>query len=639
MAVVKMYGNTGFNSVDVPDSPKLIEENFEPIKEYDEINVIQNEYLAYIIVDDISPAEARKIDYIIIEEEDKSCYTVERYEFKADETCKFYLILDAYNTMGGFNEGSGNIVVSGTANRMSVPLTEDDSRFFTLDEPFKPAEKSKIEFLQPFANSNDSISLIEVIAIPPKIVEPVYYTGVSTKSGIQIQSPSNIQKNINGCGVGQQMIEQEQGSGDSKVSSITFALSTSPMLRKLVQTTLSILNPFNSSARSIKTGSRWFDSNKISYAISIEKQGTVTGDLIQDFREQGMDNNVVAYWEVPTRFITATSNPYQPDKESDSEYGGITNASCKVENATLTITHFQKIYNNKARYGQSIVLKLFNGASGAQLDKYIHEVANIGTLPNAESYPVDVVQGADIRPDGYPIGAFRYINQVSQGEVLCEVLNGANWRQVPLVASGLSGEYQTQRNISRQYNREQGFNIAKIVGSVGALVGGIGLTVATGGAGSVAGAGLIQAGTTGIFANTKNYISNSIQQKDQQAQLQQEAVSSATQLEVGNSSLARDTGHNIFYVLKSTYSDSDLIAFDTFLTKYGYNVGNKWIDNGYFYSRPAFNFMRINDITIVSQTASLSLLELVKQQLQAGIRIWHKKPNITDMTAGGNRGE
>ena len=57
---VKLFANTGFNSIDIPESPEMVENFFNAIFDENDINVIQAEYLAYIIIN-ISSDDAKAV--------------------------------------------------------------------------------------------------------------------------------------------------------------------------------------------------------------------------------------------------------------------------------------------------------------------------------------------------------------------------------------------------------------------------------------------------------------------------------------------------------------------------------------------------------------------------------------------------
>ena len=188
-----------------------------------------------------------------------------------------------------------------------------------------------------------------------------------------------------------------------------------------------------------------------------------------------------------------------------------------------------------------------------------------------------------------------------------------------------------QAQEKREFNKQvvqAGFNAA---GSTASGIGQILTGNIAGGVGSIA------SGIGTVATTAMNGYNMSKAQQEQQQLLQHASIAASAQISVGNSNFARECGMNTFIMIISQYSDTDTIAYDTFLTKYGYNVGNKIITNLDFYTRPAFNYVKVNDITIESVTGSLNLINMVKEQLKLGVRIWHKKPNYLDMTAGGNR--
>lgn len=155
---VKAYYNTGFDAVNIPCSPSMLENVFSNQKyTWTDVNISQSEWEANVILDNLRPHIARQIDYVIIDDDDvvggkKTCYTVKNFQEVSDGVIKLNLLLDPYNTMGGFLYGENdNEVLEGSAERLTVPLTKtgvytlaDGSDFFTLPEPFSPATPVRI---------------------------------------------------------------------------------------------------------------------------------------------------------------------------------------------------------------------------------------------------------------------------------------------------------------------------------------------------------------------------------------------------------------------------------------------------------------------------------------------------------------
>ena len=658
---ISLYESTGFSAVDIPDSIDIIKNNFQPVLVDTDVDLIQNNYLAYIIVDMLHNI-ADKVDYVIVEESELNytCYTVENYEELAPQTIKFNLLIDPYNSIGGLGANSGNMVVSGSANRLTVSVEEDNTNFYVLPEPFEPSEKFKNIFNDLNRPSDDTkMSFVETLTIPPQTVEAIIKEGSQTlPSGVRVQSQSNADRVYKGASVADYTLETEQSTSAGTIKSFIYGKEITTTSRKLVSTKIKI-NRLNGTQTEIETETRYWtkNHNNTDYEIVVDGK-TIKGDLVKDFRDNGRDSDIVNFWEMPLYYFSIIRNTkYSPVSENAgeqvghlSEPGGISAIQNKIINTSLSISPIN-VYNNKARYSQSISIKIYNSCAGTELNKNVYEIVNIGTMPNQQAYNADIIITADIRPNGAPLFAFKYLNGASQLDNPIEVLNGANWRSISLMATGVSNVNYENAQINKEASRNKGealgtgiVSLLQMVGGVALMAGGAAVTGATGGTGAVAGvplgkigATLLTSGAAGAVSSGLSYLSSSVKQRDQQEMLQRRGITAGSELIVGNSNFIRECGYNYFSACITSYSDNDMVAYDTFLTRFGYNVGNKLITNHDFYSRPKFNYVRINDITIESLRASLEMLEKVKQQLKAGVRIWHTKPNPQDMLAGGNR--
>lgn len=667
---VQLYGNTGYNSVDIPDSPDTLAQFFTPILEAPNVNLIQNDYISYLTLN-ITHKKARIIDYVIIIDDEglKACYTVEAYEEVAKDIVKFKLLIDPYNTIGGLGLNSGNLVVAGSANRLTVSIEEDNAKFFTLPEPFKPAEEFNIEFNdldKPDPHEHTKV-YIETITIPPRIIKRKIIPD-QTPSPVQIDTHKITMFAMNypvayaGSISGENILTDEVNTPAGKISKIEYNQLQQPELRKLESTELKLYK-LDGTYKSIELHVRWWnkDNGLCDYSIPVNEK-TVKGDLIKDFRNNGRDADIVNCWEIPsfyqnnlnTQHGDYYSKKYNPEAEEDGGgtggYGGVVRIANAIYNKILSITTNQ-YGNNKTKYKNSYQIKIFNPVNAAEINKELYEIISPASTPAQNSYNIDYVITADIRPQGAPIFAFKYINKKSQLSTPIETLKGGTWRNIPLTATGISNQNLLDYQINNEAKRSKLGSIGQVALGIGSIVGGIALgagsaagTAATAGAaaplgalGATAAGGLLAGGIGLIKSGVGGFIGSSARQQQQQEELAVEGVSAAASITVGSSEYAREIGLNYFFACITRYSDADMVAYDSFLTKYGYNVGNKPISNADFWSRPAFNYIKINDITIQSQSASLEMLEKVKQQLKAGVRIWHKAPNVQDMASGGNK--
>lgn len=642
---IKLYMNTGFNDENIPDSIELLKTGGFNYLQFDNYNLIQSDWLAEVIVKDITSRQARTVDYVVIESEtdsvyEKSCYTVDSFEMKTRHTCKFNLVLDAYNTLGGFDLNSGNLILSGSVERCHVSLEEDNSKFFVLDEPFAPHERCNysIENLAPL--NNFTKKFVESVTIPPMTVKgtPVMETGGTAKflgGAFQFRS---------GGGVGattMQLTQKIEGGKDQ--TSLIYTRATMPQGRPMKATKYNIYR-FDGGTKNLDLGSRLWDFDKISYELTNPDDDTKTikGDLIKDARDTGRDDDIVAFYEVPDLYYDGlnedTNKQYRPEVEDwgdSNDIGGISVIRNKLTQQTKTFTPPTQVYNNKCRYSQSCTAMVYNPCSGDNMTKKLYEIANSWDTP-ATNIVADFIITGDIRNGGTPLFIWKFHNGFNQTSYVPEFIKGAPWRNLTLVAEGLKGEYE----IRRKEGLQQAGNIGQAWAGAAAGVAGAGISGALIGSAAPVVGNAIGAAVGVIGASIKGGIEvyNAYRQNSDRAkELNSQSIMASAQLNIASSDVARDMGYNTFFLVYTQYSEQDMKDYDTFLTKYGYNMGNKPITNNDFHNRPAFNYIKVNDITIESVTGSLSLINLTKAQLKAGVRIWHRKPNAADMLASGNR--
>lgn len=84
-----------------------------------------------------------------------------------------------------------------------------------------------------------------------------------------------------------------------------------------------------------------------------------------------------------------------------------------------------------------------------------------------------------------------------------------------------------------------------------------------------------------------------------------------------------------FFAVTTRLSDGDLERFDNYLTRFGYAV-NEVLTKECFEGRENFNFVEAVGVKIssASKYSSLSRRQRAEAQLSAGVRIWHTTPSI-----------
>lgn len=402
--------------------------------------------------------------------------------------------------------------------------------------------------------------------------------------------------------------------------------------RQLVPTTY-VAEDLTGATYSQEISSRWFlagDGIKYTYT---EGGTTHTGDLLGDMVACGQASNILNSWQVPSRYMVGVVSGYTP-----TNTGGISGVVVNVWNHLLSYSPHTTVYNNKTKYGQGVTTYAFCPGSGAILQKSLTDIIDMANVsPSANLFTAAASVTADISPTGYPIFAWQYYNgKVNQLSNPIETIKGCNWKQNVIVAQGVNGSAWQEMSIRSNIDIAQLASMVGTVGSAAKIMGGGLFGGMVGMSNESIGEG-ISSGILGGGVSLTAGIAATVKGKQQLQLLHGQSKSSAITIGNRTTNVFRDTGKNRFYLMTTTYDDEDMKSFDTFLTRYGYNVGNMAIKKEHFWCRHDFVFIKVNSISIKSKNAGAELLDKVVQQLKVGMRIWRVAPNATSMLASGNR--
>lgn len=652
---ITFYANTGFNSVDVPESIELVEDNANRVLTLHNYNIIQTNNLAEILVSGLSEEDCNQIDYVVIEDDDnKTGYILQDrgFEFRADNTIRFFLIRDSFATMGGLRVTSGNTLIYCTAERCHV--SDDDKTYYTEVEPFTPAERCHIiEGINGISldpnMSEEVYNILETVVAPPKLVsnldgasKPTVTVGkVKLHTGTAYETPdgklqpvsnaSNALFSVEGANTGEQVTIVANDETKDPIA-VNKSVLITPLFRKITKTLYTIGKLFAGEI-TINTGTMWWNGDNMESSWTDVMGNVHPCGVLRDLRVAGAENGAVAFWAVNKNYVESMSDAGY-SATSDSA-GGITSIKSKTFNNTAIFTTTLLEYkNNKIYYGQALTIKVFSPISGEEITKQAYEIRNPELTPAAKTSRADYSISADIRSGGSPIFCWKYINGEEQTAGFVETINGGKWRQIPLAAVGNPGSAYETLQLEKDKNNKMlvaltgsvaaGLSGAKIGSMIGSVIPGVGNVV-----GGIAG-GIIG----GIAGGVGTYAAQTKLQAAQQELLDAKGEIADVALSVSTSEYLREIGKNSFYNIFSIYSENDIKAFDRFLTLYGYKVNNKVLTDEDFYSRPSFNFIRANDIAIQSNYHSMRLVNEVRDQLKAGIRIWHEMPNSEAIETG-----
>lgn len=439
--------------------------------------------------------------------------------------------------------------------------------------------------------------------------------------------------------------------------------------RTLVPTQIEVYQ-LNGTKKVIEDPLRYYDRASLgTHDPIMQPQELLRTDILEDLLSAGMENNIITAYEVDDDYIGVTGgNTYRPEIDAN---GGFSMIESKLKASAITYTPYssyaQGVINNKARYGQSVTVKVYNPASGASLTKHIYDALPESALPGTAQYSLPYRVAADIRPEGCPIFSFQYndggTDQLSHAT---EYIKGGTWRKVPLQVAGVSGSMWDKLALN---NAREELNTRTAIALAGSAVGiGAGLSNVIGPSapekglgesnvdfflrqlnhsdnwgqavqGSALSAGRL--GVLGLAGTAASYAISSQKLRHQEDMLNARCQIAVAPIQIGQSEYIKDVGMNKFYYVFTSYAGDDMWNFDAFLTRFGYNVGNMPIRNRHFYSRKRFVYVRANEMQLISNVNSYyqvnkSILEKVETQLRQGVRIWRTKPDAHYTLPDGN---
>ena len=636
--VVKIYNQTGFDTCNVPDSPRMIESNFTPYKEYTTFELVQGRYLATLRVQ-LTAIEANKIDLVTVSSDlinDTTVYTVDGYNMCAPDVCEFTLLLEPYSTLGGFGYDSGNNVLNGSIKRCHVSVEEDNKNFYTLPEPFENREPIEWSVQRLMAETENPLTLVETLSIPSQLMKKDALCQLVGEGKVDVAGLSNSNCSRMGAVTGIFVGYDEKNS-----NSFVYQYMETVSARNLKSTILKVED------QDITLGTRWWNADNINYEVTIshleyktvKDDKVLKGSLISDLVSDGRAGDVTAIWEVPRKFLMLGTTKLDYDPSEEDNYGGVDEAKSNSVSGSIALTKWATTtYNNKINYGQDLMVRVYCPASGSSSE---HQVTEIMTPNSAaewiSSVPFTIM--ADVRPTGSPIFMFNYLNKSNNLDNMIEVVKGGQWRQVALTDVGTANKLDVMKNEHREelYNYDRATqrinNFVANVSDALNIAGNLKLAFTGGGNESIVPYGL------NIYNRQRQVWRNNLVNQQQNQELSSKAAMASVNISRESTSFANDRNKNTFFAIVSHFSNNDLMAFDTFLTRYGYNVGNMPFEEMQtaFYNRPSYNFVQVNDMTVESVTGNVNLVNDAVERLKQGLRIWHVKPNAKDMLAGGNR--
>lgn len=611
---VECYKNTGLNSVNIPESLSWLRSNFTAVT-FPAIDILQNEGLSSVQIK-ATWSEARDIDYVVINNE---CYAATAVPaMTSPDVTVLSLVEDPLTSCGG----AANLVyLDGVTDRHTV---NDDTLFkYTQDDPLLAPRESLILDCTDMLFDNSG----EVVATP------VESTIDLVKLGNQFDSDGNF----NGVG----LTFNETISGVQLTDAVTV-----PYTEGVSARTMYVIGDETSGPLSPNT--RLYEER----SSGTEMQYPLVSRGLAAVRSLGVESALISQVAYPKAYIEVQIG-------TDGQYSFVRGLDQNVDSGLKfvyddTVKNKRVFYGNYASYG----LVSASGAKGEYLPEQIGDASD--SSPSVRSI-------ADPRPSGKPYFRFvKYKGNSGETSFWISCISGLNWANVPLTYTKASGSYMNELNFrngaesagneyQHNYHSNSGLgNVAKAVPQT------ISDAVTSGVRGLVSlFTGNLQGGqySAGIDASSPYYhdsftpgsmIPNkyAFDYGNQRYTLDQyniarereianfavgQSVVAPTVLFPFNADMIRDFVGNGVICYRYRYTSEDLKRVDKLLTMFGYK-DTVPLTGSLFKNRVNFDFVSASGVSIGGTDIPMWKRELIANQLSAGVRVWHVKPNISYYT-------
>lgn len=590
----RIYRNSGFNAVNIPDSPALLDSLGNYVDCY-ALDLNQERFLPIVKIRG-DWASVKDTDYCKVGD---FFYFVDDVQMIAGDVAQLTLTPDFITSAGG--PGALEIL-DGVTDRVHV--TNDTFGLYGADDPYMaPALDMDIDsYTQDFYSTEFSPTGAR------------YYTFLETTLDLGNMGDKNQRDVVEALTCTD--LQQTDPDGNHPYVAV-------PIVDYILAGTEYDLNLFGSTKKLTSVKGQGV------YLIDDTQASTQIKSGIALARALGIDECISAQYSIPEEFVTVATG------QVATQF--CTKITGKSFNFPVSVPFvYGSAHNNRIWYGSYSPYMLTAG-SGSSVS------VNAEEIYNGETYPKIAVL-ADPRRGGKPY--FRF-NPLNDENVLSNPLDffrgaiaGKEWQNVPMVMNSKSGglldqvRYKNSRdsaaidwahneeNVNRSYWGAIGGQISSAAGGVsqafnGDAIGGL----ATIGAGTLG--AVIEA--TDINRGRNQYIDKYNYQRaldQQELKIAMNIHAPEVHFPLDPNLFAEITGNGVT-VARAVYKQADISRIDKILTAYGYKYA-KVLEASDFTNRTYFNYVS-GSITVGNLPRWWA--DGISAQIGTGVRVWHVKPN------------
>lgn len=602
---IRLYYETGFNAVNIPDSPALLETMKH--SDFPGLDILQGEHLSYVNVK-ATRAQVKNADYMrLTDGTDTFYYIVEDFTMTSTDVAMLSIVMDYFTTHGGV---TGIKFLDGVVERHHVSVEDDKYGAYTEDDPMLVPSK-ELEF--------DEVSLFTDMV-----------TEGTTKSHIILETTLDMKEIATNANA----INYNTAGGDS----VTVPLVNATTKVSAVNVHVDAYDPSALTKEFITPKTVYCDADNKNVIAGIGRA-----------RSLGVEDGILNSYIIPDAAVVT----YDNGKDGDGNITSLTGAH-KFENTDLDF-EYATVNNKRVLYGSLNSFMLVSPANGNSVTFKPEDIAynSFGDMITSPR----VCMNTDPRPDGRPYFRFEYYKG-NNYDFFLNALKGMEWANAPLVYQRRSGSWQAKLQhdaTTGVLEREQ--NLANTANKIQAALGliGAGKQVT-----NFAGMERQQAFEPSMNTNYNlgsmgfnigmDFVTSGMQASLAKRQTEmhfkdaflQEAVGYvsgmvvAPDLRFAMSETLRDFRGNGCIVYRYRPQASDVEKLDKVLTMYGYKDTNVLAGHEeYMTNRRKFNYLKAYGVSVAGNKPKW-LRDGVAMQLSVGTRIWHVKPDASAYTDGSN---
>lgn len=460
----KCYKNTGYNSINVPDTPALL--NSADSITFPAMDIITIRYLtsikvkitdATVLNSGDTESYIENIDYIrLTKGEKKAFYSVVGYEPTSYDVYTFFVAYDPWLTNGGTALLTNNNVLDGMTVRHHVAKSNDNfGKFCEKDDMLVLAEPLRLEH-KGYKTVYDGDTQKQHIFDGDKCV---FFSGTTIRSGgstIDSSSEKLVRSSLNLTGMG------DDSSIEWNTLQVDGVIQASYPKVKPITTGTSISIPSGFFQINHETGVHSIPTITMEpYQKYFEPDFYSTYQGIAQARSMGVENSISASWAVPNGYLKKSGSNGEVGSLSglsmvgtlnfeDSDVYDFTYAVKKSSGSTYTPNNLRIFYGEHNRY---CLTAIATGDHAEYLPEELYGTLDGSTDGTHNSAPLLGVC-VDPRAEGRPYfnyiklrdGALYYASDTKMLNFYNGCVAGMEWAESPIQYTTISGNSFNRAN-------------------------------------------------------------------------------------------------------------------------------------------------------------------------------------------------